>query len=231
MLPPHFSPLLFSSLLLLSFPALLLLFPNLTPPALLRKNPAPSGVENLSRRAVLSPPSMSSPAQPRQRKIAFLFLTSTDLYFTPLWERFFQNNTDRFNIYIHLDPAAQLEKPLTGLFANRFVPAMPTQRASPSLIAAMKRLLAAALIDDVANEYFALLSQSCVPLHSFNFVYRSLVSDRRKRSFIEILSGEPQLPDRYFTINSSNYTIDGFFILRSSTLSYVNDSYFGFAIL
>ncbi|KAF3329828.1 Core-2/I-Branching enzyme [Carex littledalei] len=184
LIPPHFSPLLFSSLLLLSVPALLFFFPNLIHEALPLKNHC----------TVLSPPSMSSPLQP---KIAFLFLTNTDLSFIPLWERFFQNNTNLFNIYIHLDPSAQVEKPLTGLFANRFVPAKPTQRASASLIAATKRLLAAALIDDSANEYFALLSQSCVPIRSFNFVYQSLVSNPQKRSFIEILSDEPQLRERY----------------------------------
>ncbi|KAJ1702675.1 hypothetical protein LUZ63_002454 [Rhynchospora breviuscula] len=196
MLPPHFSPLLLSSLLLLSLPALWLLFPEIIPQSLPLRNRRLHGVNdlNLLRRAILSPPSTSSFRQP---KIAFLFLTNTDLYFAPLWEKFFQNNTNLFNIYIHLDPSAQLEKPLTGLFANQFVPAKPTQRASPSLITATKRLLAAALIDDAANEYFALVSQSCVPIHSFEFVYQSLVSDQRKRSFIEILSGEPQLWDRY----------------------------------
>jgi Core-2/I-Branching enzyme len=197
MLPHHFSPLLFSSLLLLSLPALLLFFPNLIPQALPRKNPGQDAADDIFRRAFLSPPSTSSLRLPRQPKIAFLFLTNTDLYFTPLWERFFQNNTNLFNIYIHLDPAAKLEKPVTGLFANRFIPATPTQRASPSLIAATRRLLVAALIDDAANEFFALLSQSCIPIHSFNFVYQSLVSDQWKRSFIEILSGEPQLWDRY----------------------------------
>ena len=89
------------------------------------------------------------------------------------------------------------------------MPAKPTQRASPSLISATKRLLAAALVDDAANEFFALLSQSCVPIRSFNFVYRSLLSDPRKRSFIEILSGEPQLPDRYLLsiLLTTKYTV------------------------
>lgn len=197
LIPPHFSPLLFSSLLLLSVPALLFFFPNFIHEAFPLKNPGPNSVvDHLFHRNVLSRPSMSSPLQTRQPKIAFLFLTNTDLSFIPLWERFFQNNTNLFNIYIHLDPSAQVEKPLTGLFANRFVSAKPTQRASASLIAATKRLLAAALIDDSANEYFALLSQSCVPIRSFNFVYRSLVSDPQKRSFIEILSDEPQLQER-----------------------------------
>ncbi|KAJ6325691.1 hypothetical protein OIU76_012721 [Salix suchowensis] len=93
-----------------------------------------------------------------------------------------------------------------GVFENRFVPGKKTERGSPSLILAEKRLLARAVLDDPFNLYFALVSQHCVPLHSFQYMYDTLVghnflktftTQSRHRSFIEILSEDPNLPDRY----------------------------------
>jgi hypothetical protein len=65
-----------------------------------------------------------------------------------------------------------------------------------------RRLLAAALLDDAANAYFALLSQHCVPLHSFPRLYQALFPPKaahhhRLPSYIEVLTGEPQMPERY----------------------------------
>jgi hypothetical protein len=82
------------------------------------------------------------------------------------------------------------------------VAAKPTRRGDPSLIAAARRLLAAALLDDAANAYFALLSQHCVPLRAFPRLYATLLPPpaphhHRLPSYIEVLAGEPQMPARY----------------------------------
>ncbi|GKU93731.1 hypothetical protein SLEP1_g7300 [Rubroshorea leprosula] len=154
-------------------------------------------------------------------KIAFLFLTNTDLYFAPLWERFFRNQSKSlYNIYVHADPTVKITRPHGGVFDNRFIPnAKRTFRASPTLISATRRLLATALLDDPANAYFAVLSQYCIPLHSFRYVYHSLFTSPSfdltrsdpdpdpqltqlgvrvsYRSFIEVLSKEPGLWRRY----------------------------------
>ncbi|KAK4337711.1 hypothetical protein RND71_042198 [Anisodus tanguticus] len=142
-------------------------------------------------------------------KIAFLFLTNTDLHFAPLWERFFTGHGDLFNIYIHADPSSNVASP-GGVFNGRFITAKKTQRATPSLISAARRLLATAILDDQLNSYFSIVSQHCIPLHSFNFVYKSLFLSPFKstqfpvyRSFIEILSGEPLLWDRYIARGES----------------------------
>ncbi|KAK9122942.1 hypothetical protein Sjap_012544 [Stephania japonica] len=152
-------------------------------------------------------------------KIAFLFLTNTDLVHAPLWNRFFHSHDPFFNIYVHADPSAQITPP-PGVFQGRFISAKTTRRASPSLISATRRLLATAIIDDPDNAFFALLSQHCVPLHSFDYVYNTLFvvrptnkhststsrkvklkgyggGEKRYKSFIEILDKEPVLWDRY----------------------------------
>ncbi|XP_021715654.1 uncharacterized protein LOC110683558 [Chenopodium quinoa] len=141
-------------------------------------------------------------------KIAFLFLTHTDLFFSPLWDRFFNTSSPKlFNIYVHADPDSHLKDP-GGFFDARFIPSKHTERSSATLISAAKRLMATAILDDPLNFYFALVSQSCIPLHSFDYVYKTLLGGGSKgnafgfrhvrhKSFIEILDNETILPSRY----------------------------------
>ncbi|XP_066396737.1 glycosyltransferase BC10-like [Miscanthus floridulus] len=228
------SPMVLSLLLFASLTALLVLAPRLSPPQ--QQQPAAdeqappatgSGVGGgglrgvgsraggeeaddlrLFRRAALESAAGAKAAGPP--KVAFLFLTNSDLTFAPLWERFFSGHESRLSVYVHADPAARLLLPPTPSFRGRFVAAKPTRRADASLIAAERRLLAAALLDDPANAYFALLSQHCVPLHSFPRLYAALFPPppspsaasaaprrHRPRSYIEVLTGEPQMPSRY----------------------------------
>ncbi|KAK3126408.1 hypothetical protein QOZ80_7AG0556100 [Eleusine coracana subsp. coracana] len=230
------SPMVLSLLLLLSLTALLLLAPRLSPPpppvavtaadkheeeqvpaasarlstsGLAGTGGVPSADEPddlaLFRRATLEAAAAAAPP-----KVAFLFLTTTDLHFAPLWERFFAGHESRRTVYVHADPSSRLNRLLiTPSFRGRFVAAKPTRRADASLIAAARRLLAAALLDDPSNAYFAFLSPSCVPLHSFPFLYSTLFPTptptpnpnppphKPTVSYIEVLTGEPQMPSRY----------------------------------
>ncbi|EPS57335.1 hypothetical protein M569_17485, partial [Genlisea aurea] len=79
----------------------------------------------------------------------------------------------RYNVYVHADPTARIPPP-EGVFAGRIIPSRKTQRSSPTLISASRRLLATALLDDPANAYFALVSQHCIPIHSFDFLHNFL---------------------------------------------------------
>ncbi|KAF5204148.1 Core-2/I-branching beta-1,6-N-acetylglucosaminyltransferase family protein [Thalictrum thalictroides] len=100
------------------------------------------------------------------KRIAFMFLTTTPLPFAPLWELFFHPNQtthqpfkNLFNIYIHADPNSSYNNsPFTKSFSNRVIHSKPTQRFTPTLIAAARRLLAHALLHDSTNSMFALLS-------------------------------------------------------------------------
>ncbi|KAK3043736.1 hypothetical protein RJ639_001932 [Escallonia herrerae] len=137
----------------------------------------------------------SPPVSPN-KKLAFMFLTATPLPLAPLWQLFF-NNTPKtlYNIYIHADPTFHYDPPFTGVFASRVVPSKPTLRFSPTLISAARRLISHALLHDASNYMFALLSPSCIPLHPFNFAYKTLV--RSNKSFIEILKNEAGAYDRW----------------------------------
>ncbi|KAM7532247.1 hypothetical protein LguiB_035657 [Lonicera macranthoides] len=197
------TPFVLSFALLLSLPLLFLFAPRILPPKHLQIS-LPDELDDLAlfRRATLSSVSRLGTTNPKP-KIAFLFLTNTDLHFAPLWQLFFQgkNNNNLYNIYIHADPSAKLTPP-RGVFEGRFISAKKTERSSPTLISAARRLLATAILDDPLNSYFALISQNCVPLHSFHFVYKTLFpplysTGFSRPSFIEILADEPQLWDRY----------------------------------
>lgn len=130
------------------------------------------------------------------KKLAFMFLTTTSLPLAPLWELFFNQTSHHkslYNVYVHADPA-QEHKP--DFFGNRIIPSSkPAYRHTPTLISAARRLLAHALLDDPSNHMFILLSPSCIPLHSFNFTYKTLASSTK--SFIEILNNEPGWHDRW----------------------------------
>ncbi|WRX33083.1 Glycosyl transferase [Theobroma cacao] len=138
----------------------------------------------------------SKPLPGSPKKIAFLFLTITPLPFAPLWELYF-NQTPRnlFNIYVHADPTYPYDLPFSGVFSNRVIPSKPALRFTPTLISAARRLLAHALLHDPSNYMFALFSATCIPIHSFNFAYKTLT--RSKKSFIEILNNEIGSYDRW----------------------------------
>ncbi|XP_074577718.1 glycosyltransferase BC10-like [Curcuma longa] len=212
------SPFLVSFFLLVSVPVLFVLAPRILPPKTLPSIPDRDEVDDLAlfRRATLASAEGGGGGGLRRRaasppKIAFMFLTNSDLSFAVLWEQFFRGHERLFNVYVHADPSARLLLTPTPSFRGRFIPAKATQRGSPTLISAARRLLADALIDDPANAFFALISQHCIPLHSFRFTYQTVLSApgawapthsegvlrRRHRSFIEILAGEPALWDRY----------------------------------
>ncbi|KAG6388089.1 hypothetical protein SASPL_153286 [Salvia splendens] len=163
------------------------------------KNPtaaraAAAAAEEAEDQSLLNLASRVDPAARPVKKLAFMFLATTSLPHAPLWERFFSRAAaERYNIYIHA--ADNFTAPSAGAFANRTIPSRPTRRNTPTLIAAARRLLAHALLDDGANAMFALLSPSCVPLHSFSYTYRILTKSRR--SFVEILSNEPGAWERW----------------------------------
>ncbi|KAL5575023.1 hypothetical protein UlMin_016722 [Ulmus minor] len=222
------TPFVLSFSLLLSLPILFFLAPRFLPPL----QPQPSLIshsdeledlalfERASNGNNNNNPSkfshLSTGSNPKL-KIAFLFLTNSDLYFAPLWENFFKGNSNLYNIYVHADPTVNVTRP-PGVFNDRFIAAKRTYRASATLISATRRLLATAVIDDPANVFFVVLSQYCIPLHSFKFVYNSLIISRtfdlrtksssdaeltrlgvraKYKSFIEILSKSRNLWKRY----------------------------------
>ncbi|KAK5773104.1 hypothetical protein PVK06_049408 [Gossypium arboreum] len=112
------------------------------------------------------------PIESDNPKIAFLFLTPGQLPFEPLWAKFFQGHEGRFSVYVH----ASKEKPVhtSHYFMGRDIHSESVSWGKISMVDAERRLLARALLDP-DNQQFVLLSESCIPLQNFDYVYNYLM--------------------------------------------------------
>ncbi|KAL8113561.1 glycosyltransferase BC10-like [Apium graveolens] len=117
----------------------------------------------------------------RVPKIAFMFLTKGPLPLAPLWERFFSGHDRRYSIYIHSLPSFVPNFPSSSVFYKRQIPSEVAEWGKMSMCDAERRLLANALLD-VSNEWFVLLSESCIPLYNFSVIYHYI--KKSKYSFI-----------------------------------------------
>ncbi|CAK9312888.1 unnamed protein product [Citrullus colocynthis] len=111
-------------------------------------------------------------AQSKNPKIAFMFLTPGSLPFEKLWHKFLDGHDDRFSIYVH---ASREKVPhASPHFVGRDIRSEKVAWGEISMVDAEKRLLANALLDP-DNQHFVLLSESCVPLHDFEYIYNYLI--------------------------------------------------------
>ncbi|XP_011014143.1 PREDICTED: uncharacterized protein LOC105118003 [Populus euphratica] len=117
----------------------------------------------------------------RVPKIAFMFLTKGPLPLAPLWEKFLKGHEGLYSIYIHSLPTFEAKFPPSSVFHRRQIPSQISEWGKMSMCDAERRLLANALLD-ILNERFVLVSESCIPLFNFTFVYGYIM--RSKHSFI-----------------------------------------------
>ncbi|XP_010244358.1 PREDICTED: uncharacterized protein LOC104588211 [Nelumbo nucifera] len=117
----------------------------------------------------------------RVPKIAFLFLTRGPLPLAPLWERFLKGHAGLYSIYIHSLPSYDAKFPPTSVFYRRQIPSQVSEWGKMSMCDAERRLLANALLD-ISNEWFVLVSESCIPLYNFSIIYNYIA--RSRYSFI-----------------------------------------------
>jgi len=104
------------------------------------------------------------------KKLAFLFLIYDEILQEELWYEFFKNiNPNKYSIYIHY----KNNKKLKFFDDFKLKQCVQTNYADISLIYAHNALISEALKDQ--NNYkFINLSQSCIPLKNFNYIYDSL---------------------------------------------------------
>ncbi|RID50859.1 hypothetical protein BRARA_H01561 [Brassica rapa] len=113
-------------------------------------------------------------------KIAFLFLTHGTLPFEELWDEFFKGHEGKFSIYIYTFKERPVH--ISPHFYDREIHSDEVTWVRTSMVDAEKRLLVNAL-EDPENQHFVLLSESCIPLHTFDYTYRYLLYSNV--SFIE----------------------------------------------
>ncbi|CAL0325555.1 unnamed protein product [Lupinus luteus] len=115
----------------------------------------------------------SPPIVSKHPKVAFMFLSPGSLPFEGLWDKFFQGHEGKFSVYVH----ASQTKPVhvSRYFLNRDIRSDQVVWGKISMVDAERRLLANAL-QDPDNQQFVLLSESCVPLYNFDYIYNYLMS-------------------------------------------------------
>ncbi|KAL6560136.1 hypothetical protein OROHE_006374 [Orobanche hederae] len=124
--------------------------------------------DEIASRVVIRDILETPPVIPLHPKIAFLFLTTGALPFEKLWDKFFQDHEGRFSVYVHTSK----DKPVhfSRYFINREIRSDEVTWGRISMIDAERRLLGNAL-EDPDNQNFVLLSDSCIPLRDFDYVY------------------------------------------------------------
>ncbi|XP_057961998.1 glycosyltransferase BC10 isoform X2 [Malania oleifera] len=124
-------------------------------------------------------------------KIAFLFLARQNLPLDFIWGTFFQNaDAANFSLYIHSVPGFVFNKSTSRshfFYGRQLSNSIKVEWGESSMIEA-ERLLFEAALDDPANQRFVLLSDSCVPLYTFSYVYNHLMASPRSfvDSFIDV---------------------------------------------
>jgi hypothetical protein len=105
--------------------------------------------------------------KPTRKKIAFCFLIYDKINHEEIWHRFFEKaDKQKYNIYIHYKE----NKPLKYLDEYKIQNCIETKWGDISLVKAQNKLLEEAL-KDPKNEHFIFLSNSCVPVKTFQFIY------------------------------------------------------------
>ncbi|XP_048490432.1 glycosyltransferase BC10 isoform X2 [Beta vulgaris subsp. vulgaris] len=119
-------------------------------------------------------------------KIAFLYLTRRHLPLDFLWGSFFEGaDASSYSIYIHSEPGFVFDESTTRspiFFGRQLSNSIEVAWGQSSMIEAERLLLDAAL-DDPANQRFVLLSDSCVPLYNFSYIYHYVMES--PRSFVD----------------------------------------------
>ncbi|KAK8513638.1 hypothetical protein V6N13_002369 [Hibiscus sabdariffa] len=113
----------------------------------------------------------------RLPKVAFMFLTKGPLPLAPLWESFFKGHEGLFSVYIHSLPSFKPDFPRSSVFYRRQIPSQVAEWGRMSMCDAERRLLANALLD-ISNEWFILLSESCIPLYNFSVIYQYVMKSK-----------------------------------------------------
>ncbi|KAG6515133.1 hypothetical protein ZIOFF_025518 [Zingiber officinale] len=112
-------------------------------------------------------------------KIAFLFLARSNL---PLD---FNAEEEKFSIYVHSEPGFVFDKTTTRspFFFGRHLRDSIKVIWGESTMVEAERLLLASALKDPSNQRFALISDSCVPLYNFSYIYDYVMSS--PKSFVD----------------------------------------------
>jgi hypothetical protein len=137
-------------------------------------------------------------------KVAFLFLTRNNLKRYDIWDDFLKGNESRYSIYCH---AKEPDKVKDRLLKENLIPEyIETCWGCLNLVEANIILMKNAL-EDPLNKKFILVSESCLPIVSFNTFYNTIMKDDKSRIGIIV----NKTPERYNDIINPEFEEKNFF--------------------
>ena len=106
------------------------------------------------------------------KKIAFLFITIGDVNFPKIWDDYFKDNNDKYNIYIHPKYPEKVTWNKDKIIQN-------LQETSWGFIVKAYIELFKSALQDKDNYKFITISESCLPIQSFDQFYTNVINDPR----------------------------------------------------
>jgi hypothetical protein len=113
------------------------------------------------------------------KKIAFMFLTITNHKQPKIWEMFFKGHESKYNIYYH--PKSKVD--VTQKLFKKCIIKNIAETKRMYILDANLALMKAAYEADNDNYKFILVTDSCIPIRTFDYIYDKLIMDNR--SYIE----------------------------------------------
>jgi len=108
------------------------------------------------------------------KKIAFCFLIYEEINHEELWYQFLKNvDNNKYNIYIHY----KVDKPLKYFQSHKLKNTIETCWGCLSIVEVQNLILKEALKDEM-NQHFVWLSDSCIPIKSFDYIYNYLDTNK-----------------------------------------------------
>jgi hypothetical protein len=108
-----------------------------------------------------------------KQKIGFLFMIYDSIAHEETWNNFFKDvDPEKYVVLIHY----KIQNSLTYFEGAKLKHCIPTEYGDISLVKAQNLLLTEALKDPAVYK-MVLLSDTCIPLKSFNYVYDTLTKD------------------------------------------------------
>ena len=115
-------------------------------------------------------------------KIAFLFLTRDNINFPDLWLNWFRGHENKYNIYCH----PKTPESVTIDWQRKHIINNIVETGWGYIVDAYSELLKVAM-QNKDNIKFITISESCVPLQSFDSFYKFLERDHVNTSYINYM--------------------------------------------
>jgi len=121
-------------------------------------------------------------------KIAFCFLTIDNIHKAELWEDFFKGHEDKYSIYLHPKNPEKVDPAYKKYILGNLV---ETKWGDISLVRATLNLFREAYKNQ-NNKICVLVSDSCIPLNNFDYIYNELMVNKDQSNIISIRNDTPQ---------------------------------------